>query len=202
MRAQVAARRICHGITERVVPDLATDVWMTYSHNHWASTETLRQLISKIEAMMNELSPGQDFAVLLDMALIHISAETQQMLQEEFGHIRVIMIPSTYNELPAALRCGTIRRTACENYARSIDIGNVQPTAVPDLRTNLVRLIETRVRALERDRRFEFAWKRLRSYDEVWGPLLDVARQLHAAGQLFENVERVAMLAEPQEQRY
>ena len=64
------------------------------------------------------------------------------------------------------------------------------------------------MRALERDRRFEFAWKHLRSYDEVWGPLLDEARQLHAAGQLFENVreeqevvpETVAMLAEPEEQ--
>ena len=63
--------------------------------------------------------------------------------------------------------------------------------------------------ALERDRRFEFAWKHLRSYDEVWGPLLDEAPQLHAAGQLFENVreeqeeevpESVAMLAEPEEQ--
>ena len=63
--------------------------------------------------------------------------------------------------------------------------------------------------ALERDRRFEFAWKHLRSYGEMWGPLLDEARQLHAAGQLFENVreeqeeevpETVAMLAEPEEQ--
>ena len=42
-----------------------------------------------------------------------------------------------------------------------------------------------------------------------WGPLLDEARQLHAAGQLFEKVreeqeeevpETVAMLAEPEEQ--
>ena len=62
--------------------------------------------------------------------------------------------------------------------------------------------------ALERDRRFEVAWKHLRSYGQVWGPLLDEARQLHAAGQLFENVreeqeevpETVAMLAEPEEQ--
>ena len=99
------------------------------------------------------------------------------------------------------------------NYARAIyhntdDIGNVQPTAVPDLRANPVRLIETGVHALERDRRFEFAWKHLRSDDEIWGPLLDEARQLHAAGQLFEEVreeqeevpETVAMLAEPEEQ--
>ena len=64
------------------------------------------------------------------------------------------------------------------------------------------------MRALERDGGFEFAWKHFRSYDEVWGPLLDEARQLHAAGQLFENVreeqeevpETVAMLAEPEEQ--
>ena len=63
--------------------------------------------------------------------------------------------------------------------------------------------------ALERDRRFEFAWKHLRSYDEVWGPLLNEARQLHAVGQLFEKVreeqeeevpETVAMLAVPEEQ--
>ena len=107
-----------------------------------------------------------------------------------------------------------MRRTACENYARAIynntdDIGTDQPTAVPDLRANLVRLIETGVHALERDRRFEFAWKHLRSYDEVWGPLLDESRQLHAAGQLFDNAreeqeeevpETVAMLAEPEEQ--
>ena len=73
---------------------------------------------------------------------------------------------------------------------------------------NLVRLIETGVHALERDRRFEFAWKHLRSSDQVWGPLLDVERQLHAAGQLFGEVrekqeevpETVAMLAEPEEQ--
>ena len=58
--------------------------------------------------------------------------------------------------------------------------------------------------ALERDRRFEFAWKPLRSYDEVWD---DEDRQLHAAGQLFENVreeqeevpETVVMLAQPGE---
>ena len=93
VRAQVAAQCIFHGITERVVPDLATVVWMTYSHNHWASTETLRQVISKMEAMVNEHTLGEDFAVLMDMALIHISAETKQMLQKEFGHIRVIMIP-------------------------------------------------------------------------------------------------------------
>ena len=78
---------------------------MTYSHNHWASTETLRQLFSKMEGMVNEHTPGQDFAVLMDMAPIHISAETKQMLQEEFGHIRVIMIPQ-HNELLTALRCG------------------------------------------------------------------------------------------------
>ena len=157
----------------------------------------------------------------MDMAPIHISAETKKMLQEEFGHIRVIMIPphTTCFSQPCDVGLmrpfkSTIRRTACENFARAIynntdDIGIVQPTAVPDLRANLVRLIETGVHALERDRRFEFAWKHLRSYDEVWGPLLDEARQLHAAGQLFENVreeqeeempETVAMLAEPEEQ--
>ena len=76
----------------------------------------------------------------------------------------------------------------------------LQPTAVPDLRANLVRLIGTGVRALEHDKRFEFAWQHIRSFDE--------ARQLHAAGQLFENVreeeeevpETVALLAEPEEQ--
>ena len=87
----------------------------------------------------------------------------------------------------------TIQRTVCENYARAIYnntdyIGIVQPTAVPDLRANLVRHMETGVHALDRDRRFEFAWKHLRSYDEVWSPLLDEARQSHAAGQLVENV--------------
>ena len=67
---------------------------MICSHNHCASTETLRQLFSKMEGMVNEHTPGQDFAVLMDMAPIHISAETKQVLQEEFGHIRVIMNPT------------------------------------------------------------------------------------------------------------
>ena len=53
VRAQVAAQRTCHGTTERVVPDLTTDVWMTCSHNHWASKDTLRQLFSKREAMVH-----------------------------------------------------------------------------------------------------------------------------------------------------
>ena len=69
----------------------------------------------------------------------------------------------------------TVRRTACENYARAIynntdDIGIVQPTVGSDRRANLFRLIETGVHALERHRRFQFAWKHLRSYDEV-GPV-------------------------------
>ena len=70
---------------------------MTHSHNHWASTETLRQLFSKMEGMVNEHTPGQDFAVLMDMAPIHISAATKQMCHHD---------PSTYNELLTALRCG------------------------------------------------------------------------------------------------
>ena len=61
---------------------------------------------------------------------------------------------------------------------------------------------------MEHDNRFEFAWKHLRSYDGVWDQVLDEARQVHAAGQLFENVreeegevtEPVAMLADPREQ--
>ena len=48
----------------------------------------------------------------------------------------------------------------------------------------------------------------MRSYHGVWDKVLDDARQLHAAGQLFENVgkekvevtEPVGMLAEPEEQ--
>ena len=149
--------RLCiiHGTTERVVPDLAKDVWMTCSHNHWASTETLQQLFSKMEGMVNEHTPGQDFAVLMDMALIHISAETKQMLQEEFGHIRVIMIPPHTTSFLQLCDVGlvrpfksTTRRTACETYARAIynntdDIGSVEPTAVPDLRAQIVRLTET-----------------------------------------------------------
>ena len=123
---------------------------MTYSHNHWASTETLRQLFSKMEGMVNEHTPGQDFAVLMDMAPRHISAETKQMLQEEFGHIRVIMIPphTTSFLQPCDVELmrpnkRTIRRTACEIYARANynntdGIGIVHPTAVPDLRANLV----------------------------------------------------------------
>ena len=210
VRAQVAAQCIFEGTTERVVPG-----------NYWASTETLRQLFSKMEGPVNEHTPGQDFAVLMEMASIHISAETKKMLQEEFGHIRVIMIPSyttsflqLYDVVLMSPFKSTIRRMACENYARAIynntdDIGIFQSTAVPDLRADLVRLIETGVHALERDRRFEFAWEDLRSYDEVWGPLLEEARQLHAAGQLFENVreeqeeevpETVGMLADPEEQ--
>ena len=92
----------------------------------------------------------------------------------------------------------TIRRTACENYARAInnntdDIGIVQPTAAPDLRANLVRLIETEDSS---------------SLGSTCEAMMRCG-QLHAAGQLFETVreeqeeevpETVAMLAEPEEQ--
>ena len=161
---------------------------------------------------MNEHTRGQDFAVLMDAASVHISAENKQMLQEEFGHIRIIMILPHTTSFFAPFQEHTSKDSlwffARASYNNTDDIGNVQPTAVPDLRANLVRLIEAGVRALERDRRFEFAWKHLRSYDEVWGPLLDESRQFHAFGQLFEEVreeqeevpETVAMLAEPEEQ--
>ena len=213
VRAQVAAQCIFHGTTEHVVPDLTTDVSMTCSHNDWASTDTLRQLFSKMDAMVN----AHTGFCCAGTWPVHISAETKQMLQEEFGHIRIIMIPpQTTSFLQPCdvvfMRSfkSTIRRTACEKCAKAIfnntdDIGNVQPTAVPDRRANLVRLIETGVHAVEHDNRFEFAWKHLRSYDGVWDQVLDEARQLHAAGQFFENVweeegevtEPVAMLADP-----
>ena len=116
--------------------------------------ETLRQLFSKMEDMVNEHTLGQDFTVLMDKAPIHVSADT----------IRIIMIPPQTRSFLQPCDVGlmrpfnsTIRRTACENCAKAIyhntdDIGNVQPTAVPDLRANLVRLIETGVRALEHDK--------------------------------------------------
>ena len=65
---------------------------MTCSPNNWASTETLRLLLSKMEAVVNEHTPGQDFAVLMDIAPVDISAETEQVLREEFVHIRIIMM--------------------------------------------------------------------------------------------------------------
>ena len=58
-------------------------------------------------------------------------------------------------------------------------MGIVQPTAVPDLRANLVRLIETGVHALERDKR---AMMRCGARCSV------KHAKLHAAGQLFEEV--------------
>ena len=99
--------------------------------------------------------PGKIFAVLMDMAPVHVSAETKQMLHEEFGHIRIIMIPPHTTSFLQPCDVGlmrpfksTIRRAACENYAKAIyhntdDIGNVLPTTFPDLRANLVRLIVT-----------------------------------------------------------
>ena len=133
--------------------------------------------------------------MLMDMASIHISVETKQMLQEEFGHIRVIMIPPHTTSFLLPCDVGLMRHPST----------TTPMTSALSSPANIVRLIETGVHALEPDRRFEFAWKHLRSNDEVWGPLLDDARQLHAAGQLFENVreeqeevpEMVAMLAEP-----
>ena len=196
VRAQVAAQCIFHGITERVVPDLATDVWMTSLGVHGNSAA----------AVLEDGGNGERTNSWAGLCCAHGHGAYPHQCQDqtdaarEFGHIRVIMIPPHTTSFLQPCDVGlmrpfksTIRRTACDNYARAIynntdDIGIVQPTAVPDLRANLVRLIETGVRALERDRRFEFAWKHLRSFDEVWAPLLDEARQLHAAGQLFEEL--------------
>ena len=97
--------------------------------------------------------------MLMDMAPVCISAETKQMLHEEFGHIRIIMIPPQTTSFLQPCDVGvmlpfksTLRKTACDKYAKAIyntdDIGNVQPKAVLDLRANLARLIETRVHAL------------------------------------------------------
>ena len=102
---RIAAQCIFHGTTERVVPNLATDVWITYSHNHWASTETLRQLFSKIEGMVNEHTLGQDFAVLMDMgAHPHQCRDQTDAARGVRPHSRH-HDPSTYNELLTALRC-------------------------------------------------------------------------------------------------
>ena len=101
---------------------------MTNSHHYWASTDTLQQLFPKMEAMVNAHTPGQDFAVLMDVALVHISAETKHMLQGEFGHIRIIMIPpQTTGFLQPCdvgfmrpLKSTILRRTACEKCAKAI----------------------------------------------------------------------------------
>ena len=75
----------------------------------------------------------------------------------------------------------------------------------PRLRANLFRPIETRVHELERDRRFEFARKHLRSYDEVRGPLRSTPiacswTSFRECTAEQEAVETVTMLAEPEEQ--
>ena len=45
-----------------------------------------------MEAIVNEHTPGQDFAVLMDIAPVNISVETELVLREEFVHIRIIMM--------------------------------------------------------------------------------------------------------------
>ena len=187
-----------HDATERVVPDLTTDVWLTCSHNHWASTDTLRQLFSKMEALVNAHTLGQDFAVLMDMAPVHISAEIKQMLQEELGHIRIIMIPpQTTNFLQP---CDVVfMRPFQSTHRRTASVRTPSTTTPTTSAMSIPRLFLICEPILSDSSRqestqwsttigFEFAWKHLRSYDGVWEQELDEARQLHAAGHLFENV--------------
>ena len=155
-----------------------------------------------MEAMANERTPVQDFSVLMDMALVHISAETKQMLQQECRPYTIMIHPQTTSFLqPCDVGLvrpfkSTLRRTGCDQCAKAFcnntdDTGSVQPTAVPaHLKSTISSsLIETvpdlpwsTTIALSL---FGRTWEVMMEFRDK---VLDEARQLHAAGQLFENV--------------
>eukprot|EP00971_Amphidinium_carterae_P284846 5654930-Amphidinium_carterae.4 len=72
VKAKVAAQIIFHGATDKVIPQVVTEVWMSCSPNHWASTQTLQQ---------NAKTPQKPFVVLM-------------------GWIGIIMIPTHCPNLP------------------------------------------------------------------------------------------------------
>ena len=151
VRAQVAAQCTFHGTTERVVPDLTTDDLLSQSldvHGYSAA------------AALKDGGHGECAYSCVGFCCAHGHGACPHQCQDQRVSCSLAMCPFK----------STIRRTACETYAKNIHndtdkIGNVQPTTVPDLRANLVRLIET---AVEHDNRFEFARKHVRSYDGVW----------------------------------
>eukprot|EP00971_Amphidinium_carterae_P178701 3544845-Amphidinium_carterae.2 len=101
-------------------------------------------------------------------------------------HLPCIMIPLHCTSFLPPCAVGlmrpfksAVRRTACEHYAKAIfnntdTVRNVvEATPLPDLRADLVR--------------FDFAWRRLTSFDGTWDEMLEGARVLHTTGQLFKS---------------
>ena len=130
VEAKVRAQVIFHGTTQRVVPDVATDVWMSCSHNHWASTDTSRQLFNGMEEAVNAAAgtPKKAFAVMMDMASVHTSAETMEMLKTEFDWVKPIFVPPPHTT-SFLQPCDVglmrpfkkkVRETACTNYALAL----------------------------------------------------------------------------------
>ena len=142
VRAQVAAQCIFHGTTDRVVPD----------------SQSFGVHGNSAAAVLEDGGNGERTYSWAGLCCAHGHGAYPHQCRNQTDAARGVRPhsrhhdPSTYNELLTALRCGlmrpfksTIRRTACENYARAIynntdDIGIVQPTAAPDLRAKSCQL--------------------------------------------------------------
>eukprot|EP00971_Amphidinium_carterae_P230129 4567317-Amphidinium_carterae.1 len=127
VKAKVAAQIIFHGATEKAIPQVVIEVWMSCSPNHWVSTQTLQQLFTKMEELVNAETPQKPFVVLMVMAPVHTSSETMSMLKENFPWIGIIMIPPHCTSFLQPCDVGlmrpfksVVRRTSCERYAKTI----------------------------------------------------------------------------------
>ena len=105
VRAQFAAQCIFHGTTERVVPDLATDVWMTYSHNNWVHRNSAA-------AVLEDGGNGERTYSCTGLCCAHGHGAYPHQCRDQTDAARGVRPhsrhhdPSTYNELFTAFRCG------------------------------------------------------------------------------------------------
>eukprot|EP00971_Amphidinium_carterae_P177362 3517599-Amphidinium_carterae.1 len=124
-----------------------------------------------MDELVNAETPQEPFAVLMDMAPVHTSAETMTMLKEDIPWIGIIRIPPH-----------------CTNFLQPCNVGLTRP---------FKSAAKTIFNNTDADRNWvggfgECCQVRVclatpESFDGNWVKMMEAARQLHASGQLFEN---------------
>ncbi len=216
---RLTAQLIFDGKTTAVLPAASPEtVLLSASESHWATTETLVEVLKWHER--TAVPEGAKWLVALDVAPVHVSAATRERLRAELPRMTLCFVPARKTSFLQPLGVavmgpfkGRPGRLCATEFAADLFSTLLQETAAePAERTKvdtrlsaLKRRIPTWVgHALERlsareDIRSK-AWRHLHVEEGIRSALLEEAKQLHSQGKLMGDpkpAESGAPHAEP-----
>lgn len=195
---ELLAQIIYNGNTTASLPSgpVPHNVRVTCTPNHWATTETMEWLDSK----MNPHGEQTPWVLVLDVAPVHVSTEFRRMCEEVFPWVKRVYIPPNLTHKLQPLDRAymfsfkkALAKETSRHFARQI-IGSLQEDITFKLNTSLVALkpllcmwtSATLMELSERQRLRESAWQLMKPGEQEES-ILRSARKPFGEGTLFRS---------------